>query len=81
MFFDRDGTLIQDKDYLSKPEEVELFPGVGAALRRLSEAGFVLFIVSNQSGVGRGYFSLEDVRRVNERLLELLGADGVRLAF
>jgi D-glycero-D-manno-heptose 1,7-bisphosphate phosphatase len=57
---------------------VAFLPGVAAALKRLSDAGFKLFIVSNQSGVGRGYFTLADVERVNEHLLGELAPAGVR---
>jgi len=78
IFLDRDGTLIEEKDYLHRPEDVVAFPGVGAALRNLQNAGFLLFIVSNQSGVGRGYFTMSDVEKVNARLLEELSRDGVR---
>lgn len=78
VFLDRDGTLIVDKDYLRRPEDLEIFPGVGPALRQLHEAGFKLFIVSNQSGVGRGFFTLEDVEKVNARLCRELASDGVR---
>jgi D-glycero-D-manno-heptose 1,7-bisphosphate phosphatase len=79
VFLDRDGTIIEEKDYLSRPEDVNVFPGAGAALRRLRDAGYDLFIVSNQSGVGRGYFTMADVERVNARLLEILGQNGVRI--
>src|SRR6185503_15696878 len=58
VFLDRDGTLIAEKNYLSKVEDVAVYPGAVAALKRLQDAGFKLFIVSNQSGVGRGYFTL-----------------------
>lgn len=68
VFLDRDGTIIEDRHYLHRPEEVAVFPGAAAALRRLQAAGFRLFIVSNQSGVGRGYFTLADVDRVNAHL-------------
>jgi D-glycero-D-manno-heptose 1,7-bisphosphate phosphatase len=78
VFLDRDGTLIEDKDYLHLPEEVVIYPGVGPALKRLQDAGFKLFIVTNQSGVGRGYFPLEDVHRVHEHLGRELAKDGVR---
>ena len=78
VFLDRDGTLIEDKDYLHRPEEVVIYPGVGPALKRLQDAGFKLFIVTNQSGVGRGLFLLEDVHRVNEHLCRELAKDGVR---
>jgi D-glycero-D-manno-heptose 1,7-bisphosphate phosphatase len=77
VFLDRDGTLIEEREYLSRPEGVALFPGVGPALRRLRQAGFGLVIVSNQSGVGRGYFTLDDVERVNRRLLSELARDEV----
>jgi D-glycero-D-manno-heptose 1,7-bisphosphate phosphatase len=77
VFFDRDGTLIQEKEYLRRPEEVVVFPGAASALCRLQEAGFRLFIVSNQSGVGRGYFTLEDVRKVNARLTREMSEQGV----
>jgi D-glycero-D-manno-heptose 1,7-bisphosphate phosphatase len=79
IFLDRDGTLIAEKNYLCRPEDVVIFPGVAAALKRLGDAGFKLFIVSNQSGVGRGYFTLADVERVNEHLVRELARDGVRL--
>lgn len=78
VFLDRDGTLMEEKEYLHRPEDVVIFPGVGAALKQLQEAGFTLFIVSNQSGVGRGYFTLADVDKVHRRLVEELAKDGVR---
>jgi D-glycero-D-manno-heptose 1,7-bisphosphate phosphatase len=78
VFLDRDGTIIVEKHYLHRPEEVELLPGAGAALRRLQEAGFELFVVTNQSGVGRGYFTLADVQRVHERVVEQCNGAGVR---
>ncbi len=80
VFFDRDGTLIEEKNYLSRPEDVSIFPGTGPALKRLHERGLALFIVSNQSGVGRGYFTLEAVEQVNRRLLDDLAPEGARFA-
>jgi D-glycero-D-manno-heptose 1,7-bisphosphate phosphatase len=78
IFLDRDGTLMEEKEYLHRPEDVAIFPATAGALRRLQEAGFKLFIVSNQAGVGRGYFTLEDVAKVNRRLVEDLEREGVR---
>jgi D-glycero-D-manno-heptose 1,7-bisphosphate phosphatase len=78
VFLDRDGTIIEDKDYLHLPEEIVIYPGAGAALRRLQDAGFKLIIVTNQSGVGRGYFPIEDVHRVHEHLARELAKQGVR---
>ncbi len=81
VFFDRDGTLIQEKEYLRRPEDVVVFPGAANALRRLQDAGFSLFIVSNQSGVGRGYFTLEAVRKVNARMTSEMARHGVKFDF
>jgi len=78
VFLDRDGTLIAEKNYLSKVEDVSVYPGAVAALKRLQHAGFKLFIVSNQSGVGRGYFTMADVDRVNQHLADLFSQGGVR---
>jgi D-glycero-D-manno-heptose 1,7-bisphosphate phosphatase len=78
IFLDRDGTIIEDRNYISRPEEVVFLFGSAVALQTLQAAGFKLFIVSNQSGVGRGYFSLADAERVNEHLRQELGRSGVR---
>jgi D-glycero-D-manno-heptose 1,7-bisphosphate phosphatase len=78
VFLDRDGTMIVEKNYLCRPEDVDIFPATPAGLKRLCDAGFKLFIVSNQSGVGRGYFTLADVERVNEHLCCGLAQGGVR---
>jgi D-glycero-D-manno-heptose 1,7-bisphosphate phosphatase len=79
VFLDRDGVLIEERNYLHRVEDVVLLAGAAAALRRLSDAGLKLFIVSNQSGVGRGYFTLADVERVNEHLQRELARAGVSL--
>jgi D-glycero-D-manno-heptose 1,7-bisphosphate phosphatase len=73
LFLDRDGTLIIDKVYLADPVGVELIPGSATALRRARELGYRLFLFTNQSGIGRGYHTIDDTHRVNARLEELLG--------
>jgi D-glycero-D-manno-heptose 1,7-bisphosphate phosphatase len=78
VFLDRDGTIIEEKDYLSDPDQVVLFPGAAQALQRLQDAGFKLFVVTNQSGIGRGYYTVEDMHRVNARLVAELGPYRVR---
>ena len=78
VFLDRDGTIIEEKNYLSRVEEVVIFPGAEAALGRLCRAGFKLFVVSNQSGVGRGYFTLAEVEIVNQHILREFDREGVR---
>jgi len=77
VFLDRDGTMIVEKNYLSRPEDVQVFAATPVGLKRLGDAGYKLFIVSNQSGVGRGYFTLEDVAKVNEHLCDELARSGV----
>lgn len=79
---DRDGTLIVEKKYLASPDQVELLPGAARGLKRLRDMGLGIVVVSNQSGVGRGYFGMDAVERVNARMSELLapsgaGVDGV----
>jgi len=79
VFLDRDGTVIAERNYLSDPAGVELLPGAAEGLRRMRELGLPLVLVSNQSGVGRGYFGADAVHRVHGRLLELLEAEGAGL--
>lgn len=71
--FDRDGTLIKHVHYLHNPEQVELLPTVTDSISLLRENGHKLFLHTNQSGVGRGMFSMEDVEFCNKRMIDLLG--------
>jgi D-glycero-D-manno-heptose 1,7-bisphosphate phosphatase len=73
VFVDRDGTIMEDADYCSDPKEVKIFPGVLESLRRLKSSGFKLIIITNQSGVGRGFFTLEQYRAVEAEVLRQLG--------
>ena len=70
--FDRDGTLIEDRHYISSPFFVRLMPGVRERLINLYESGNRLFIVSNQSGIRRGYFSYDRLMEIDRRMKELL---------
>ena len=76
---DRDGTLIEERPYLSDPAQVRLLPSTAAGLRAMRDAGLRLAVVTNQSGVGRGFFGLDTVSRVNERLLDLLAREGATI--
>jgi D-glycero-D-manno-heptose 1,7-bisphosphate phosphatase len=76
VFLDRDGTLMRDVDYCGDPREVEVFPQAAEALRRLKRNGYRLIVVTNQSGIGRGYFSEADYRAVEAEFLRQLG-DGL----
>ena len=77
VFLDRDGTLIREKEYLADPASVILLEGIPEALRRLREAGFALVVVTNQSGIARGLYSLADYHAVARRLDEVLAREGV----
>jgi len=76
---DRDGTIIVERNYLADPDGVELLPGAPEGIRRLRELGCTILVVSNQSGVGRGFFDLATVERVNARMAELLAREGASI--
>lgn len=75
IFLDRDGTIIFDHGYIKDPNLVELLPKAKEALQLLKNAGFKIFITTNQSGVGRGMMTISDVQKVNTKMTELLGDD------
>ena len=72
VFFDRDGTIMEDCDYCSDPKDVSIFPGVPEALRRLKSKGFKLIVITNQSGIGRGLMTVEQYRAVEGEVLRQL---------
>ncbi|MDR0445160.1 MAG: HAD-IIIA family hydrolase, partial [Puniceicoccales bacterium] len=73
IFLDRDGTLNIDSDYISDPQQIRLIEGVPEALRVLQEQNYILFLMTNQSGIHRGYFTWEQVEQCHRRLWELIG--------
>lgn len=79
-FLDRDGTIIADRQHLHRIEQVDLLPGAVEGLRTLVGMGLALVIASNQSGVARGKFTEDDVRKVHEYLRTILAEQGVHLA-
>ncbi len=79
VFLDRDGVIIAERQYLADPQGVELLPGAAEAIAALNRAGWVVVVVTNQSGVARGLFSLEAVGQQHARLCELLEGYGARL--
>lgn len=80
VFADRDGTLIRHIDYVDDPRQIELLPGVKKSIQRLFAAHIPLFIVTNQSGVGRGYSTIEQVHACQSQLFKQLGVDPSELA-
>jgi D-glycero-D-manno-heptose 1,7-bisphosphate phosphatase len=79
VFLDRDGTIVDDPGFLHEPEKVRLLPGAAAAIRRLNEAGYLVIIVTNQSGIARGRYTVADYDAVQRRLTDLLAAKGARI--
>jgi D-glycero-D-manno-heptose 1,7-bisphosphate phosphatase len=79
VFLDRDGTIIEEVGYLDRPERVELFPWTIDAVRVLNRAGLAVVLVSNQSGVARGFFTEDVVDAVHQRMADLLAEGGARI--
>jgi D-glycero-D-manno-heptose 1,7-bisphosphate phosphatase len=79
VFLDRDGTIIQEKGYLSDPEALELIPGAALAIRLINHLGLRAVVVSNQSGVARGYFSTARLEEIDRHLIGLLAQEGAHV--
>lgn len=79
IFLDRDGTINEDPGYISDPDKLELIPGAGEALSLLQKIGYLLIVISNQSGIARGLMTAQDVDKVNERLNSLLKKYDVKI--
>ncbi len=79
VFLDRDGTINEEVDFLRTPGELRLIPGAGAAIRRLSERGLITCVISNQSGVARGFFTEADLVPIHEKLARELRIEGARI--
>lgn len=80
IFIDRDGTLLVEKNYLSKPQDVVFIKGAERALQKAIAAGFVIVMVTNQSGIGRGYYTVEDMHKVHEHMCRQLDPYSVKFA-
>lgn len=78
-FLDRDGTINIDSGYVGKADDVVLLPHAAESIRRINRAGYLVIVVTNQSGVARGYFQLDDVTDVNNRIEELLESEGAHV--
>ena len=72
VFLDRDGTLIDETGYLADPGGISFYPGIPEALKRLQERGYLLVVITNQSGIGRGYFDEETALKVNLSMVKIL---------
>src|SRR5580704_12864881 len=81
VFFDRDGTLMEETHYYGDPAKVRVYPGVPGALRALKQAGFLNLIVSNQSGIGRGLITEAQYHAVQKELLRQLGEESIDASY
>lgn len=79
VFFDRDATLIEDKHYMHKVEDIVYYSDSFSALKALQDAGYALFMVTNQSGIGRGLFTEEDMHKVHEQMLQDYKNNGITI--
>ncbi|MCH8863999.1 MAG: D-glycero-beta-D-manno-heptose 1,7-bisphosphate 7-phosphatase [Chloroflexi bacterium] len=79
VFLDRDGTMARDVSYCSRPEDFELFPGTARAVKRFPELGFKVIVVTNQSGIGRGYFSEETLAEIHDKMKKSLAEEGAHV--
>jgi D-glycero-D-manno-heptose 1,7-bisphosphate phosphatase len=76
VFFDRDGVLNEDLDFVHRPDQVQWVPGAKQAIRHLNEAGYLVFVVTNQSGIARGYFTAETVEKLHDWMQDELAKAG-----
>jgi D,D-heptose 1,7-bisphosphate phosphatase len=79
VFLDRDGTVNHDKGYISRPEDFNIYPYAGKAIKMLNDLRMLVFIVTNQSGVARGYYTLDDLDKIHSRMKEQLAEQGASI--
>jgi len=79
VFLDRDGTICKDVHYMRSPEQFELLPGVAEGIKFLNELGVKVIVATNQSGVARGYFTEQDLKKIHERMIEELSKRGAKI--
>jgi len=78
-FLDRDGTVMEDAHYIKSPDQVRLIPGAGAAVKKINDAKVPVIVVTNQSGIGRGLFTVKDYEAVKARFESLLAKEGAHV--
>ncbi|MDG7044890.1 MAG: HAD family hydrolase [Nitrososphaerota archaeon] len=79
VFLDRDGVICYDVHYMSFPDQFQLMPGVADGIRKLNEAGLLVIVVTNQSGIRRGRFTEDDLGKIHEMMIKELGERGARI--
>lgn len=79
MFLDRDGTIVKDTGYLHKLSDLKFIPGSVSALKKLSRSEYKIIIMTNQAGIGRGYYTLEQYKKFTSQLLRIFAGKGIRI--
>ncbi|MFH1125637.1 MAG: HAD-IIIA family hydrolase, partial [Candidatus Altiarchaeota archaeon] len=79
VFLDRDGVLIEDTNYPGDPDNIKFLPGVGKAVKNLNQKGYKVIVITNQSGVARGYFTEREVEKINRKIEEKVKEEGGRI--
>ena len=80
VFLDRDGVINEDSpDYITSPDQIHILPGVHEAISKLNEAGFLVIVASNQSGIGRGYMSEATLHEINDKIRDVLRIKGAKI--
>lgn len=79
VFIDRDGTINKEVNYLHKVEDLEILPGVAEAIKLLNDRGFLVIVPTNQSGIARGYYGIEDMQKINEEISLRLAKEGAHI--
>ena len=76
VFIDRDGTITRDVSYCSRPKDLELFEGAAQSVKKLNDAGYLVIMITDQSGIGRGYFTEDTLHKIHEKMKKDLANEG-----
>lgn len=79
VFLDRDGTINQDDGYINHPRDFELYPTAAEAVKILNDSGLLVFVVTNQSGIARGYYTFDELDKIHEKLKQQLAEKGAKV--
>lgn len=79
IFLDRDGTINEEVNYLHRPEDLKILPGAAEAISRFNQAGFLVIVITNQAGIGRGYYTQQDMEKLNEYMNQVLAEQNAHI--
>jgi D-glycero-D-manno-heptose 1,7-bisphosphate phosphatase len=79
IFLDRDGTINPDGGYINHPDDFKLYPFTAKAIKKFNDMGYLVIVVTNQSGIARGYMTKEDLKKIHDKMIALLSKDGAAI--